>query len=193
MLILRKIGGFSLLELLISIAIFTLLFVMGAPSFSQWIQNTQNRTAAESILNGLQLARTEAVRHNAPVRFDLTDGIGNVTWQVTCVTVTDNCPGGNLYQRSASDGSINARAGIATATGALGTALSAGTGLPDGVTFDGLGRVVTANIGADIARVDITNAARTDARRMTILIGAGGQVRMCDPMLYIASSPQGCQ
>ncbi len=192
MLILRKSGGFSLLELLISIAIFALLFIMGAPSFSQWIQNTQNRTAAESILNGLQLARTEAVRHNAAVRFDLTEGTGAVSWVVACVTAADNCPGA-LYQRNANDGSINARAGIATATGALGTALSAGTGLPQGVTFDGLGRVLTANIGTDIARVDITNAARADARRMTILIGAGGQFRMCDPSLNIASSPQGCQ
>lgn len=195
MLIPRYIDGFSLIELLISIAIFTLLITMGAPSFSQWIQSTQNRTAAESILNGLQLARTEAVRSNNTARFCLTDANGGVTWTVAS-GVAAGCPispATQLYMRDASDGGVNARVGVATAAGATGTALSSGTGLPAGVTFDGLGRVLAANVGTDIARIDVTNAVRSDARRLVILIGAGGQIHMCDPQLQLVNTPQGCQ
>lgn len=183
--------GVSLVELLIGIAIVSLLMVMGAPAFNLWIQNTQVRTAAESIQNGLQIARTEAVRRNTNVRFSLTNAGGLVAWSVDCVTVTADCPAA-IQARSGGEGGANARAGIAVATGTLGTALASGAGLPAGVTFDGLGRVPTANIGTDIARIDVTNAVRADARRMVILVNPGGQTRMCDPALSLATNPQGC-
>jgi type IV fimbrial biogenesis protein FimT len=188
-----KQGGVSLIELMIGIVIVSLLMVMGAPSFGLWMQNTQTRAAAESILNGLQIARTEAVRRNTQVRFSLTDASGAIAWTVDCVNVTADCPAG-IQSRSGGEGGANARAGISVdaATPAIGTAISAGAGLPAGVTFDGLGRIPTANIGTDIARADITNAVNTAVRRMVILVGSGGQTRMCDPALVLAANPQGC-
>lgn len=190
--------GVSLIELMIGIVIVSLLMVMGAPSFSLWIQNTQVRTAAESIQNGLQIARAEAVRRNANVRFNLTDAGGTVAWSVDCVTVTADCPAG-IQTRSGGEGGANARVGVSVAAlpspipaNHFNTAIVSGTGLPAGVTFDGIGRVPVANVGADISRVDITNAARADARRMVVIIGAGGQTRMCDPAIALATNPQGC-
>jgi type IV fimbrial biogenesis protein FimT len=191
MLSMHKQAGVSLVELMIAIVIVSLLMAMGAPSFNLWIQSTQVRTAAESIQNGLQIARTEAVRRNTNVRFRLTDAGGMVAWSVDCVTVTADCPAG-IQVRSGGEGGSNARAGVAVATGTLGTALAAGAELPAGVTFDGLGRVPTANVGTDIARIDVTNAVRADARRMVILVSPGGQTRMCDPELDLATNPQGC-
>lgn len=198
MLVLDRQGGVSLVELLIGIAIVSLLMVMGAPSFNLWIQNTQVRTAAESIQNGLQIARTEAVRRNAKVRFNLTDAGGTVAWSVDCVTVTANCPTG-IQTRNGGEGGTNARVGISVTAlpspipaNHFNTAIAAGTGLPAGVTFDGIGRVPSANVGADITRIDVTNAARADARRMVIIIGTGGQTRMCDPAIALATNPQGC-
>jgi len=193
MLIQGKQNGVSLIELMIGIAIVSLLMVMGAPSFGLWMQNTQTRTAAESIQNGLQIARSEAVRRNANVRFNLTDATGAVAWTVDCVNVTADCPVG-IQTRSGGEGGSNARAGISVdaATPVIGTAIAAGTGLPAGVTFDGIGRVPTANVGTDIARVDVTNATNAEVRRMVIIIGSGGQTRMCDPAIALATNPQGC-
>lgn len=193
MLIPCKQCGVSLIELMIGIVIVAFLMVMGAPSFSLWMQNAQTRNAAESIQNGLQIARTEAVRRNANVRFGLTDAGGTVVWSVDCVNVTADCPAA-IQTRSGGEGGSNARAGISVdeAIPVIGTAIAAGTGLPAGVTFNGLGRIPTANIGADIARVDVTNAVRADARRMVILISTGGQTRMCDPAIALATNPQGC-
>ncbi len=193
MLIPRKQCGVSLIELMIGIVIVSLLMVAGIPSFSLWIQNTQTRSAAESIQNGLQITRTEAVRRNATVRFSLMDAGGTVAWSVDCVNVTADCPAG-IQTRSGSEGGANARAGISVdaAVPAIGTAITAGTGLPAGVTFDGLGRIPTANVGIDIARIDVSNSVRADARRMVILVSPGGQTRMCDPAIAIADNPQGC-
>jgi type IV fimbrial biogenesis protein FimT len=183
--------GVTLIELMIGISIVAILLAMGAPSFNQWIQNTQNRTAAESILNGLQLARMEAVRRNTQVRFDLTDGSGRVAWNIGCVTVTADCPVA-IQSRDGAEGGVNARAGVSDSMGDFSTALTAGTGLEAGVTFNGLGRVVSDLSDPPIARVDITNAAMAAARRFIVTIETGGQVRMCDPVLDFPANPQGC-
>lgn len=205
MLISGKQGGVTLIELMIGIVIVSLLMVIGAPSFSLWIQNTQTRTAAESIQNGLQIARTEAVRRNANVRFNLTDAGGKVVWTV-CLNVTASpCATADTVQsRSSSEGGVNARAGVSVAAlpspipaGHFNTTLPAGAGLPAGVTFDGMGRVPALNPDGtanndDITRIDVTNAANAGVRRMVIVIGTGGQTRMCDPALALAANPQGC-
>ena len=197
MLIPGKQNGVTLIELMIGITIVSLLMVIGVPSFGLWIQNTQTRTAAESIQNGLQIARTEAVRRNMNVRFSLADANGTVAWSVDCVNVTADCPAG-IQSRSGGEGGVNARAGVSVAAlpspipvGHFNTALAAGAGLPAGVTFDGIGRVPIANVGTDIARIDVTNV-KAGVRRMVIVIGTGGQTRMCDPAIALATNPQGC-
>lgn len=190
--------GVSLIELVIGLAIMAILLSAGLPAFSLWIQNTQNRTAAESIQNGLQLARTEAVRRNTSVRFDLTSAAGLVAWNVGCVTVTADCPA-TLQGRASGEGTTNARVGISTAAipspapaTQFNTAISSGTGLPAGATFNGLGRIPNANIGTDITRIDITNALAATARRLVVTVGTGGTIRMCDPALLLSANPQGC-
>ena len=65
--------GFTLIELLITLAIVAIVLALGAPAFGAWIQNTQLRSAAESMLTGIKLARTEATKRNATVRFQMMD------------------------------------------------------------------------------------------------------------------------
>lgn len=193
--------GMTLIELMIGLGITVALLAIGMPSFNLWIQNSQNRAAAESILNGIQLARAEAVRRNTLVRFKLTDATGLIAWTVGCETVTADCPA-TIQQRQSNEGALNARAGVSsteiplpTPAGHFGTAITAGTGVDDGdagVSFNGVGRVPSGNAGDDVTRIDITNAAVSTARRYVVTIGAGGQVRMCDPAVAYANDPQGC-
>lgn len=202
MLIPGKQSGVTLIEMMIGIAIVSLLMLIGAPAFSLWVQNTQTRTAAESVQNGLQIARTEAVRRNVNVRFNLTDAGGAAAWSVDCVNVTADCPAG-IQSRSGSEGGVNARVGVSVAAlpspipaGHFNTALAAGAGLPAGVTFDGMGRVPALNPNGtvnndDITRIDVINV-NAGVRRMVIVVGTGGQTRMCDPAIALAANPQGC-
>jgi len=190
--------GVSIIELMVGVTITSLLLAMGIPAFTAWIQNSQNRAAAESILNGLQVARVEAVKRNTPVRFDLTDGSGLVVWNVGCVNVTATCPA-SIVSRSSENATANARVGISTTTipspvptGHFGTAIAAGAGLEAGVTFNGLGRIPGENLGFDVTRIDVTNASAAAARRYVIFITTGGQIRMCDPALNFSNNPQGC-
>jgi type IV fimbrial biogenesis protein FimT len=65
--------GFSLVELIVGMAILGVLLAIAMPAFSNWLRNARVRTAAESVQNGLQLARAEAVRRNTTIRFQLVD------------------------------------------------------------------------------------------------------------------------
>jgi type IV fimbrial biogenesis protein FimT len=193
MLVKRRHHGVTLIELMIGIAILAILLLAGLPSFNVWIQNTQVRSAAESIQNGLQTARNEAVRRNAKVRLNLTNTSGLVAWTVGCVTVTVDCPA-TIQRRPAAEAGGGARVGVSTAVQTAadyGTALAAGAGLSSGagVTFNNLGGI--ANIGSDITRIDIRHAT-AGARRLVVNVGTGGLIRMCDPALSLTSNPQGC-
>ena len=64
--------GFSLIELVIAVAIMGILLALGAPTFSTYLRNVKLRSAAEAFMSGVQLARSEAVRMNANVEFMLT-------------------------------------------------------------------------------------------------------------------------
>lgn len=190
--------GVTLVEMMIGIAIVAITLAMGVPAFSQWIQTAQNRTAAESVLNGLQLARAEAIKRNALVRFNLTDATGLVAWNVGCVIVTSDCPA-MIQRRAGEEGGSGARTGVSTDALAspapatqFSTAIAPGSGLPAGVSFDALGRAPDVNTGVDVTRIDITSATSSEARRYVVFVGPSGQIRMCDPALPFASNPQGC-
>ena len=88
-----------------------ILFIMGVPSFKNWIQNAQIHTATEAIQNGLELARAEAVRRNSLVRFQLTSSVDNTcalapgtppaqptrgNWVVSRDNPAGNCAGAKL-------------------------------------------------------------------------------------------------
>lgn len=65
--------GFSLVELVVAIAIMGVLLGLGLPALTTYTRNVKLRANAESFLAGLQLARGEAVRLNTPVELILTN------------------------------------------------------------------------------------------------------------------------
>lgn len=189
----RRQTGATLVELAIAVVIFGTILAAGIPAFGEWIQNTRVRTAAELLQNGLHTARTEAIKRNAGIRFMLTDAAGTAAWSVGCITVTSNCPS-VITTQGAGEGAGGARVGITTSPDISATgAIAPGTGLPAGVSFNGAGRVLPANVvaGSDITRADVTYEGATGARRLVVAVSAGGQIRMCDPARP-AGDPQSC-
>ncbi|MEO5692236.1 MAG: GspH/FimT family pseudopilin [Usitatibacter sp.] len=189
--------GMSIIEILVVFCIIGIVMAFVGPSAGVWIQNTQLRNAAESVLSGVQQARLEAIKRNKPVMFRLTDA-ATTAWDICLYDpVTDTCSAAanaTIADKSASEGSQNAR--LATETTippSPTTALSAGAGMPATVTFDSFGRQATT-ASSNFTRVDVRNTVMpaADERRLVILVAAGGQIRMCDPKLSLATNPQGC-
>lgn len=197
--------GFTLIEVMISLAVLGLVIMIGLPNLTAWLQNTQIRTAAEAVHAGLQLARAEALKRNATVRFQLVSTLTSAcalsttgkNWVVSLADAAGRCDepesdaGAQIIQkRSGGEGSPNARV---VATGG------------NSVWFNGLGRVVQlpAAPAAPLTQIDIDNptngACKTTAgnepmRCLRIVVGTGGQIRMCDPAVDPAdvTDPRRC-
>ena len=60
-------SGMTLLELLIGLGIVAILAAIAAPSFQSFSSNQQVRSANETLLSALSLARSQAVTRNSPV------------------------------------------------------------------------------------------------------------------------------
>jgi type IV fimbrial biogenesis protein FimT len=198
-------AGVSLIELLIGLAIMALLIMIGLPNMATWLQNSKIRTAGETTLAGLTLARTEAVRRNQIVRFQMVNNLtsgcvistAGTDWVVSLDNATGACdatpgepapgdpPPRILQKRSGSEGTTNAVLAASTA------------GV---VHFNGLGRITSPGGAANMTQVAISNPAggtceHVDGGAMRCLrinISVGGDARMCDPAVTDATDPRIC-
>jgi type IV fimbrial biogenesis protein FimT len=198
----RQPQGVTLIELAVVLAIVAILLSQAGSYFASWTQNVQIRTASESIQNGLQLARSEAIRRNRSVMFWLTSTAtpAQADWLVGCSSpppgppstpeAPGDCPGSHttagptywIQRQAAADQQ---------------TALPQVTITPanaNNVTFNSLGMVI-ANIdgSASITQIDVSipSLPTSSARPLRVTI-SGGQVRMCDPALNPTTDPRGC-
>jgi type IV fimbrial biogenesis protein FimT len=60
-------GGFTLIELMVALALAAILLAIGAPSFSEFIRNARIASASNDLLAGIHVARTEAIKRRVPV------------------------------------------------------------------------------------------------------------------------------
>ncbi len=170
--------GFSLIELMVAVALFSILASFAIPSYQQMIENTKIRTAAESIQAGLQLARSEAVSRNARVQFDFRAG---PAWSVcTSPAGGGSCPSVNnattIQSRSAGEGA--------------GTNLTITEANAGPYVFNGFGILISPAAGGQVA---ITNNALAGSRDLTVQIGLGGTIKTCDPALSsTGNDPRRC-
>ncbi len=177
----RRLRGFSLIELVVTIAVLGILTMLALPSFSRWIANTQLRSMAESIQNGLRLAQREAAARNGTITLILTNDA-----EPGC-SATAETSGVNWVV--CSDSTV-----IQTSVGKAGSAGAAVTSDFDSISFNGLGRT---NLG-EAATVLVTSSngecatsSADGVRCLNVLISPGGKVRLCDPLLP-AGDPSAC-
>ncbi len=182
--------GFTLIELMIALAIFAILVVLAGPIYADFMGNSKIRNAGENTLTGIRLAQSNAIKNNRPTKF-VIDPSAAGGWAVYA------------YDDEAGASGAYALAAINSYSWADGAARTTVTVLPAGattLTFDGLGRVVlngfpqVADGTASLTRVDITNPTVTTPRQLSVTVTAlGGSTatKLCDP-LVIAPDPRSC-
>ena len=194
--------GFTLIELLVGLTLLAVLLGLGVPAMGTYLQNSKLASAAASYYNGLQMARTEAIRRNVRTEFVLTDTPLS-TANFANAAGTD-ISGRNWLVRAASGAefaAVEAKSG-AEGDGSAGAAAIQVTGSAsapavfDGrIPFNGFGQ--TAD-GAPY-RIDISNPAagtclqsggKIRCRRITV--SPGGQIAVCDPTVVATGDTRGC-
>ena len=74
-------AGFTLIELMITVAIMSILLTVGLPSFQSIIIDSRLTATANAMLSAYQLARFEAIKQHKEVYVTTADNWA--TWQVT--------------------------------------------------------------------------------------------------------------
>jgi type IV fimbrial biogenesis protein FimT len=192
--------GFSLVELMVTIAILMMLILVAMPGVGTWLENTRIRNQADSIMAGLQAARSEAVRTNQNVSFwlvsstadgSLDDGCAlsetSSSWVVSVTSPAGHCAGWLTTTPakivvSRAMGVDKAHVSVNAVQSDLKTAATT-------VTFNGFGRIANAD---PIAEIDVDGIGSADYRQLAVKVSPSGSVRMCDPGVTSTTDPRKC-
>lgn len=162
--------GFSLIEMVVALAALMILTLVVVPGFESVMKSFQVRNAGEALLNGLQVARGEAISRNQNVEFILSGT--KTAWQVNIPnlsTVVDS--------RASTEGSSDVvRTNVPSAA--------------TKITFNSLGGVVAnADGSATLTQIDVS-ATGSDRNLRINIDPAGGRPKLCNPQK--ATGPTAC-
>lgn len=190
----RSSTGFSIIELMIAITVIAIFIALGMPAFFEFLQNAKIRTAAESMRAGIQFAKSEALRRNTSVRFQLmttldSDCVANYearNWVVSLDNANGKC---NAAPSETDDPRILQKKSAAEGTEGV-AIITNGPDVSNTLIFSGMGRLTNAN-WQRFDSVDFSNPAGGTCKHddpssgkmrcLRIEVSRNGDVRMCDP------------
>jgi len=200
--------GFSLIELMVVVGIAGILLALGAPRFAQYLRNVKLRTSAEAFMTGVQLARSEAVRINAPVEFLLTTAdplpanvgtaaasASGTNWMVRTADLVTFFDGKFGTEGSGRSSGQTPSVKINDTTAPASTDPDAPPATPVGsIVFNGLGRTVLTSEAVfkfNDPEAGTCATAGGPVRCLKVIVAVGGQARLCDPALTPAAVAAG--
>jgi type IV fimbrial biogenesis protein FimT len=184
--------GFSLIELMVILAIVGVLFMVGAPELRQYTVNTKILAAAQGLMGAMQQARAEAIRLNTTVEVVITDS-NDLT---NPNSVTGTATGRSWMVRAfnpttAAYTLVNAKASTESAlVGVVAVNAPATT-----VTFNALGGTTLASptTFAFTAEGETCGTGASGGFRcINVVVTPGGRSQVCDPAISTAGDARAC-
>ncbi len=177
----RHARGFSLVELMVTIAVLAILLAIGIPSFAPLIASNRLTSATNELIASLQTARTEAIRRNAritvcPAAPSATACSGN--WRDGWMAFLDQTPGNAPAPERVDD--ILFRGGPAPRN----ITIVGNANVSSYVSFaaDGASKLLSGAFQAGTVRVCSTSAAlANDRRARDLVISATGRIILTTP------------
>lgn len=161
--------GFTLLELMITVAVLAILLGIGIPSFNSVIASSQLTSQTNRIVAALNAARMEAVKRN-------THAVICTSSNGTACNGTSWASGWLIFMDSNKDGSLGTGEDIFAKAEAYANVTAVGnTNVSSKVRFQADGTIVPVLVGT-IRICKTTTAVSENAR--DIVINAGGRARV---------------
>jgi type IV fimbrial biogenesis protein FimT len=198
----RRLRGFTLIELVVVMAIIGILAVLSLPSFGTWMANSRIRTVAEALQNDLRKAQSEAVLRNRQVAFVLTNSTATAGSAIVANATARNWAIYRVPLLSSAD--VEGEDSFVQANVQASNSDTTITGDAATICFNSVGRLVTqstaiADAGGTTCTAPTTTAPiafniqnATADRPLRVLLYLGGQIRMCDPGKSLSTQPDGC-
>ncbi len=195
-------GGYTMIEVMVGVAILGILLAVGIPNMTDWIAANKARAASGFYLDGLSMARRQAVTHNARSRFVLTPGAnGQFDWQVDLCFPVPGTPcaddeGNWSTTAAASSGDPEGTAGFRSVFRSAASLPPSSVLVPSmepagagAVYFTELGWVDTT-IAGRLARLrlDPSGALAGDVRAAAVAVTLAGMAAKCNPAVAATDS-----
>ncbi len=191
-------AGFTLIEMLVTVAIFAILVALTVPSMKMWVANTKVRTVADSLQNGIRLAQSEAERLSRQVVFALTTDQNPATG-FTAVTSGPSWAIQTVPLPGTGEAPTLIASGVLSSAGTVVT-IAAGSANQTALCFNSLGRLVSnatpgpsgATCTTPTAPVTTNNTNNTQPmftytisvtgadHTLELEVATGGQLHLCD-------------
>ena len=162
----RARGGFTLVELMVVIAIAAILGSLGVPAFRDLLLNQRLASASNGFVSALNLARTEAIQRSQRVHVvALSSGDWSSGWAV----------------RAGTDAAPQTVRKFERLPNGVGIDAGLGDGFVQGLDYDSNGFSRRAG-GSGFGAGCLTLKAES-GRRASIVVSASGRARVCNPDL----------
>lgn len=164
----RAAAGFTLIELMVTIALIVVVMTLAAPSFMTFQRNAQLTSSANTLLSSLAAARAEAMKRGRNVTVAPADGSHWSSGWIVFIDEDASGAKGSTEEVLATEPAPDATITIET--------------VPSGMTyvmFNGSGYPRLSSGAFQASSIDFTHSQSGEKRR--IVSSPAGRLRICKP------------
>jgi len=184
----RNKKGFTLIELMIAIAILGILMALGAPAMMQYLRNAKIRALAVEMKESLEQTKLEAIRRNNTASVSIYGSSGNSSNQNMLITVDGN----SISTRTGTKGEAGLKIYKSVTARGSDTYTELTSLKYESMSFSGNGRISGTPFDLLITGSNGYSECNDDNACFKVVVSAGGSIRMCNKNLLKSNHAQGC-